>query len=974
MKFQLMHIRFIFIVILLYQHTIGAHATNNIVINEIQVANIDMFIDPSFNYGAWIELFNPSETAVSLAGMRLRHTDSDDKVDTYMLNASHGTIAPHGFATLWFDHNSRDGSYGSGASRQIRFKLDAEGGTIELLDVTGKIINGINYPAAISRCSYARCEDGGDTWGWTSNPTPSSSNNDNEYADEQLDEPQIDTDGTLFTGRVSFTVTIPDGTTLYYTTDGSAPSVKNGNISADGIFSTDTTTIYRFMLTKQGKLNSKVVTRSFIKNDKGYYLPAICVNSNPDHFFDDTLGVYVRGTNGQIGNNQKTKCNQNMDWERPVCIEYLKPDGQTGEYSTKLNEECLLSIFGGWSRFNQGDDFWEYKTSFKLNADKAYNGLGFFPYAVFDSKPYIKLKTLLVRNGGQDQYARIWDAALQEIIRTSGIYIDCQAWQPAHVFINGIYLGMFNLREATNKKFAYSNYGISGDEIDQWENDITKKTGTLEKVNQWYELSVNLANSPSDTAIWNRITEILDVDEYCNYMAAESFMGNGDWIRTGLKNIKGFNAKTDDGKIHIVMYDLDGCFATNDNVVVINRLMTATSKLVKAFRNMLTYAPFRKQFIDAYCLVSGSVFEPSRCKAIIDAMTETTQAALALEGNSPVEKAQLLYGRIADQDGVHAAAIRNLKKALELSSDHYTLKILSNTDQCRLLLNGQEIPGNYFDGALFPRISLKALAPDNYRFDGWMVNGSIESTDTIYCIDDHFEAGKYTIKAVYTHIDDSKALPPVRINEVSSKNDIYISDYMKKSDWLELFNTTDGDIDVEGMYLSDNRTNPWKYRIEGGGNISTIIPAHGYKVVWCDGRQGISELHAPFKLGNDDGEFVCITASDQSWTDSLVYDSQRRWQSFGRYPDGSNNVSIFDRISICQSNKVTTSTILEYAGTDNTANSVKHVASDGRQIVDMQYYNLQGQRIHNLTGYHIILQKQLYNDGTFNVRKVRVSH
>lgn len=119
MKFQLMHIRFIFIVILLYQHTIGAHATNNIVINEIQVANIDMFIDPSFNYGAWIELFNPSETAVSLAGMRLRHTDSDDKVDTYMLNASHGTIAPHGFATLWFDHNSRDGSYGSGASRQI---------------------------------------------------------------------------------------------------------------------------------------------------------------------------------------------------------------------------------------------------------------------------------------------------------------------------------------------------------------------------------------------------------------------------------------------------------------------------------------------------------------------------------------------------------------------------------------------------------------------------------------------------------------------------------------------------------------------------------------------------------------------------------------------------------------------------------------------------------------------------------------
>ncbi len=971
-----MHIRFIFIAILLYQYAIGVNATNNVVINEIQVANIDMFIDPSYNYGAWIELYNSNETTMSLSGMKLRHTDSDGNVDTYTLSASHGTIKPHGFTTLWFDHNSRDGAYGAGAGTQIRFKLDAEGGTIELLDVTGKTINAINYPEAISRCSYARCEDGGDTWGWTSNPTPSSSNNDNEYADEQLEEPQTNTDGTLFTEQVSFKVTIPDGATLHYTTDGSAPSTKNGSISTDGIFTTDTTTIYRFMLTKRGKLNSKVVTHSFIKNDKGYYLPVVCVNSNPDHFFDDTLGVYVTGTNGQIGNNQRTKCNQNMDWERPVNVEYMKPDGQAGEYSTKLNEECSLSIFGGWSRFNKGDDFWEYKTSFKLNADKAYNGLGFFPYAVFDSKPYIKLKTLLVRNGGQDQYARIWDPALQEIIRTSGLYIDCQAWQPAHIFIDGIYLGMFNLREASNKKFAYSNYGISGDEIDQWENDITIKTGTLEKMNQWYELSTDLASSPSDTTVWNRITEILDVDEYCNYMAAEAFMGNGDWIRTGLKNIKGFNAKDDDGKIHIVMYDLDGCFATNDNVVVIDKLTTANSKLVKGFRNMLTYAPFRKQFIDAYCLISGSVFEPSRCKQIIDTMVATTTAALALEGNSPIEKVQLLYSRIADQDGVHAAAIRNLTKVLGINSDDtYTLKISSNTDLCRLLLNGQEIPGNYFDGVLFPRISLKALAPDNCRFDGWMVNGSIESTDTVYCIDDHFGAGRYTIKAIYTLIDDTaKALPPVRINEVSSKNDIYISDYMKKSDWLELFNTTDKDIDVKGMYLSDNRKNLKKYQIEGFDSISTIIPAHGYKVVWCDGRQGISELHAPFKLGNDDGEFVCIMADDGSWTDSLVYDSQRRWQSFGRYPDGSDNLSLFDRISICQSNKVTTSTILTHVRTDDTANPVKRITSDSSKIVDVQYYNLQGQRIHNPVGYHIIIQKQIYDDGTFKVRKVRVSH
>ena len=70
---------------------------------------------------------------------------------------------------------------------------------------------------------------------------------------------------------------------------------------------------------------------------------------------------------------------------------------------------------------------------------------------------------------------------------------------------------------------------------------------------------------------------------------------------------------------------------------------------------------------------------------------------------------------------------------------------------------------------------------------------------------------------------------PVRINEVSAGNDIYINDYFKKSDWLELYNATDDDIDVAGMFLSDNRSKLQKYRITAPEGVSTIIPAHGYK-------------------------------------------------------------------------------------------------------------------------------------------------
>jgi len=36
-------------------------ARAQVVINEIQVANVDMYIDPSFNYGSWVELYNTSK-------------------------------------------------------------------------------------------------------------------------------------------------------------------------------------------------------------------------------------------------------------------------------------------------------------------------------------------------------------------------------------------------------------------------------------------------------------------------------------------------------------------------------------------------------------------------------------------------------------------------------------------------------------------------------------------------------------------------------------------------------------------------------------------------------------------------------------------------------------------------------------------------------------------------------------------------
>ena len=216
----------------------------------------------------------------------------------------------------------------------------------------------------------------------------------------------------------------------------------------------------------------------------------------------------------------------------------------------------------------------------------------------------------------------------------------------------------------------------------------------------------------------------------------------------------------------------------------------------------------------------------------------------------------------------------------------------------------------------------------------------------------------------------SSSISPIRINEVSSVNDIYISDYQKKSDWIELYNTTDEPIDLTGSYLSDNPNKPQKYQLSTfNSQLSTlIIPPHGYSIVWCDDKEPISQLHAGFKLENADSAYISIHAADDSWSDSLWYQAQGRWQSYGRYPDGTDNLALFDRITIGQPNHINTHTVVSKPDWETDVKSVS--LPQHRQIASIQYYNLAGQRISGPTDASIVIRRIVYDDGTVESKKM----
>ncbi len=204
-------------------------------------------------------------------------------------------------------------------------------------------------------------------------------------------------------------------------------------------------------------------------------------------------------------------------------------------------------------------------------------------------------------------------------------------------------------------------------------------------------------------------------------------------------------------------------------------------------------------------------------------------------------------------------------------------------------------------------------------------NESIVSTSAEYALP---EQGTYVLEACFEALDEANT-PPVVVNEVSAGNTVSVNEYFKRDDWVELYNTTADTLDLAGLLLND-------WPIEGP---STLIAPHGYKIIWCSKREAVSELHAPFKLTNADGQCIRLASPDGEWADSLVYCEHGGRQSVGRYPDATSNVYLMERTTIGASNALTTAdAVVTLSGT----NGVEAPKEQATPALPSRSYDLSG--------------------------------
>ncbi len=108
------------------------------------------------------------------------------------------------------------------------------------------------------------------------------------------------------------------------------------------------------------------------------------------------------------------------------------------------------------------------------------------------------------------------------------------------------------------------------------------------------------------------------------------------------------------------------------------------------------------------------------------------------------------------------------------------------------------------------------------------------------------------------------------------------------ADWVELFNRSDREVDLTGMFLSDDGNKLRKWLLPAG----TKIPAKGHLLVWADEEEmAASGLHANFKLSKK-GEEIWLSMELKDGADVVVdqvrFDKQTDDVSYGRFPDGSD--------------------------------------------------------------------------------------
>lgn len=197
---------------------------------------------------------------------------------------------------------------------------------------------------------------------------------------------------------------------------------------------------------------------------------------------------------------------------------------------------------------------------------------------------------------------------------------------------------------------------------------------------------------------------------------------------------------------------------------------------------------------------------------------------------------------------------------------------------------------------------------DEARASGWQPGNAmafmIDGNDFIGAIYDTHAA--YAPKLVIKYIDDGNGPNvPGAPTELELYQNIYINEVSaegttgSKECWIELYNDNMVPVTLgKGSYLTNDKKKPDRHEFN-----NLIIPAKGYRIVYCDKNPALGNDHVDFEP-KAKGDMILNVMLEGVLTevDKLTYPEHLYNETYGRKTDGSGEVIKFVPETIGQSN------------------------------------------------------------------------
>ena len=507
---------------------------------------------PDTVYPDWIEIHNAGTSTINLEGWYL--TDDENNLTKWQFPSGY-TLDPDEYFVVYASTKTVEvypGNYpfvDDLGNLHTNFAIAGNGGYLGLVKPDGQTIEHEyrDFPSQRGLITYGLANDG---YGYLLQPTRQSANS-GRYMGVVADT-TFDVDRGYYQEPFDVSITCEtEDALIRYTTDGSEPTLSQGyNYQAP--INITTTTCLRAAAFKDGYLATNTDTQTYLfindvirqpANPAGFpttwgspydyemdpqvvdnalysdtieedmkSVPAMSIVTNVDYIFGSS-GIYANTNSSGIG------------WERPCSVEYFDADG-----SEEFQQNCGIRIYGGVGRNTSFE-----KHTFRLMFKGGY-GPSKLNYPLFGKGAVESFDTLILRAGFNNAWHRHQSTEenqaqfiRDEWIRQSQLDMGRAGLHGTfvHLYVNGLYWGLYNPVERANADFGSSYFG---GEKEEWDSVNSYPRNVVDGFSTAWVTAQNIASSGvSNTAGYAAMAEYVDIPNLIDYMLLNFYSGNIDW-------------------------------------------------------------------------------------------------------------------------------------------------------------------------------------------------------------------------------------------------------------------------------------------------------------------------------------------------------------------------------------------------------------------------------------------------------------